>query len=352
VRLAFVSHSPWLGGAERCLLELVTELVPRGHEVAVVLPQDGPLRPRLEAAGAATRVAWARWWARDPGMPWKPPHLAGAARTARVLRALRPDVVVSNSMVHPAGALAAGALGLPHAWWVHELGVRDHGFRFALGLRGTLRAVHALSHAVLVSSRTVAEVVGGRPRHVPYAVDVPVAPEPAAEAPARLLVAGRVRPSKCQHDAVRALAALPGARLDVVGAGDLAWLRAEAERAGVADRVTLHGAHDDLVPWLDRAGVVVVPSRNEALGRVAVEAFKRGRPVVGARSAGTAELVREGETGLTYAPGDAAGLARAVRTLLADDALRARLARGGWQWARTTFTPARSADAFEAAVCA
>jgi hypothetical protein len=49
-RLAFVSHSPWMGGAERCLLELARSLA-ASREVHVVLPAAGELRGALEAAG-------------------------------------------------------------------------------------------------------------------------------------------------------------------------------------------------------------------------------------------------------------------------------------------------------------
>jgi len=92
--------------------------------------------------------------------------------------------------------------------------------------------------------------------------------------------------------------------------------------------------------------VVLVPSRDEAFGRVAVEAMKRGRAVVGTARAGTAELVRDGKTGRAYVPGDVVGLAAVLDELLADDEERARLARAGWTWARAAFTPARHVEAF------
>jgi len=359
-RIALVSHAPWLGGGERCLLELAQLLAGAdGREVEVVLPGDGPLRGRLEAAGVPVHDARARWWARDPDRPWRPPDLAGAWRTARVLRRRRPDLVVSSSVVAPAGALAAAALGIPHLWWVQEFGDRDHGYRFALGRRATLELVGRLSRAVLVPSRAVQHAIAPAVRHapvhlLPYAVDSPVAAAPAAGppgAPPRLAVLGRVRPSKGQQDAVHALALMRrrDAVLDVVGDGtdgDVAALRELAARRGVTARVRLRGGQPDPVAWLDAADVVVVPSRDEAFGRVAVEAMKRGRPVVGAARAGTAELVRDGRTGLAYEPGDVAGLAAVLDDLLDRDAERARLARAGWAWARETFTPERHFAAF------
>lgn len=360
-RIVLASHAPWLGGAERCVLELAQDLsgVP-GREVAVLLPGRGPLEAHLRAAAVRSVVAPARWWARDPaeGRPRLDP--AGALRAARALRSWEPDVVVSSSLVHPAAALAAAALRLPHVWWVHELGDRDHGLRFALGTERTRRTVGRLSRAVLAPSRTVAETLGPRAAVMPYAVDgVPAvdrvrAPRaPRAGETARLVVVGRVRPSKGHEDAVRALGALRRAgrraALRCVGdgtPGDVAALRALARREGVEDRLDLPGGRVSVTAELDRADLVLVPSHEEAFGRVTVEALKRGRPVVGARSGGTAELLEDGRTGLLHRPRDAQDLARVVARALDDPALRASLARDGHAWATATFTRERQRRAW------
>jgi glycosyltransferase involved in cell wall biosynthesis len=201
------------------------------------------MEERLQRAGARTHVVPARWWVRDPGSPRRGLDVAGFRRTTRALRALAPDVVLSNTMVHPPGAVGARALGVPHLWWIHELGVEDHGFRFTLGHRPTLRLISALSAAVLHSSNTVRaalarEIGEGKLRDVPLAVDVPAvaAPDRAASRPGsgRLVLAGRIRPSKGQSDAVAALAHLPGVELDLLGDGtpaDLHALHTMAERS-------------------------------------------------------------------------------------------------------------------------
>ena len=67
---------------------------------------------------------------------------------------------------------------------------------------------------------------------------------------------------------------------------------------------------------LDEATVLVLPSRSEGLGRVVVEAFCRGRGVVGSRVGGIPDLVEDGVTGLLVAPGDAHALADALVRVL------------------------------------
>ena len=71
--------------------------------------------------------------------------------------------------------------------------------------------------------------------------------------------------------------------------------------------------------------MLVLPSRSEGLGRVVVEAFCRGRGVVGTRVGGIPDLVEDGETGLLVPPEDAAALADALVRVLSDRALAERL---------------------------
>lgn len=352
MRLLLASHSPWLGGAERCLLELARTLGPR-HELHVTVPGPGPLEAPLRAAGAQVHRVPTRWWAFDPGgRPRLPPW--GAPGMVAALRRIRPDAVVANTLVHPAPALAAAALGVPLVWWIHELGDGDHGFRFVLGAARTRRVVARLAGAVVCGSETVAASLPGPVRRVPYGVAVPAVSEPPparTTGPYRLLVLGRVRPSKGQADAVGALARLRApAVLELAGDGtpeDLAAIAGLARRLGVAGRVHVTGPAAAPLERVDAADVVLVCSRREAFGRVTVEAAKRGRPVVGAGSGGTAELIADGVCGRLYPPGDAAALARVLDALLAAPGERERLARAAWERALAEHDAAREAAAFE-----
>src|SRR5262249_19210393 len=77
--------------------------------------------------------------------------------------------------------------------------------------------------------------------------------------------------------------------------------------------------------YIERAAVVVCPSRREGYGVVARQALAHGRPVVATRVAGLAEAVLDGETGLLVPARDPAALRAALERLLGDAALRARL---------------------------
>ena len=89
-----------------------------------------------------------------------------------------------------------------------------------------------------------------------------------------------------------------------------------------------------------------VCSRAEAFGRVTVEAMKCGVPVIGARAAGTAELIKDGQTGLLYQPGNVGDLADTIEKLISNGEMRARLAEAARRWAHETFSRARFARQF------
>jgi glycosyltransferase involved in cell wall biosynthesis len=121
------------------------------------------------------------------------------------------------------------------------------------------------------------------------------------------------------------------AHLVIIGEGPLRGaLEQEAERTGVAGRVTLLGHVEDLVPYYHAADVFALPSiaRSEAFGIVQLEAMACRRPVINTRlDSGVTYVSVDGVTGLTVPPADSDALAAALDQLLGDAALAARYGR-------------------------
>ena len=91
-----------------------------------------------------------------------------------------------------------------------------------------------------------------------------------------------------------------------------------------------------------------MPSREEGLGLVAVEAQLCGTPVIAADSGGLPDVVRHDVSGLLVAPDDPAALATAIASLLAGPERAARLGAAGREAAGTTFTPDAAAARYAA----
>ena len=201
---------------------------------------------------------------------------------------------------------------------------------------------------------------------VPVVAPMPVATElfsPDGVGPRgnRLLFVGRLNKQKGIELLLHAMAKLPDASLglDVVGDGeDREQLQQLATGLGLAERVTWHGIvpQDQLANYYRRALVLVVPSVDEGLGLVAVEAQLCATPVVAFASGGVTDVVQDERTGILVADVDAAALAAGITSLLARNDRGASLGAAGRMHALATFAPEsvarRYADVYKSAIAA
>jgi glycosyltransferase involved in cell wall biosynthesis len=189
----------------------------------------------------------------------------------------------------------------------------------------------------------------GRIDIVPSGVDLELfAPEGpvAARGPRRrLLCVGRLVPRKGVDDAIRVVAQLPDTELVVVGGPapealeadeEARRLRALADELGAGDRVQLFGsvAQKELAPLLRSADAVLCLPWYEPFGIVPLEAMACGVPVVASAVGGLLDTVVHGVTGLHVRARDVESAVPAVRSLLADPAVRERMGRAGRDRAR------------------
>jgi len=127
----------------------------------------------------------------------------------------------------------------------------------------------------------------------------------------------------------------PETRLVFVGKGELEdRLRTEASGMGVSDKVTFLGWRDDIPEIMQTLDIFVLPSLNEGMARVLVEAMTAGRPIVASRAGGIPDLVKDGQNGFLVDPGDVNGLSSAIRRLLVDKKMRDEMGRRGRTIAR------------------
>jgi D-inositol-3-phosphate glycosyltransferase len=149
-----------------------------------------------------------------------------------------------------------------------------------------------------------------------------------------LLFVGRLDPIKGIDLLLESVAHMrTPVRLIVVGGNpegdpEVERLRERARELGIAARVRFPGAvpQAELPRYYHAADALVVTSRYESFGLVAVEALACGTPVVAAQVGGLTSIIRDGENGLLVRWRCSAAFAEQLDILLEDDALRARLA--------------------------
>ncbi|MEA2220001.1 MAG: hypothetical protein QOJ35_2627 [Solirubrobacteraceae bacterium] len=240
------------------------------------------------------------------------------------------------------------------AWlaWIRAVDDRVEGW----GYRG--------SRAVLVNYASVERILrsayalGAAVRRVPYASVDAFARSPPPQAarlddvpgPPLVLAVSRHDPRKGLDVLLRALADVASHgvafRACLVGPGRLLDAhRRLAARLGLAARVAIPGRVEDVRRHFAAADVFVLPSLAEASGSVSVlEALRAGVAVIASACDGIPEDLTDGADALLVAPGDARALAVALRRLLTDAALRARLAAGARRAHDERFSATRFVD--------
>jgi glycosyltransferase involved in cell wall biosynthesis len=115
-------------------------------------------------------------------------------------------------------------------------------------------------------------------------------------------------------------------------------LRELATSLGVAGRVHFLGWQQDVGPLLSSWHLLVMPSLQEGLPVVALEAMKAARAVFASRVGGLPEVVVDGVTGRLFAPRDTDALVRCIAEIDKDRPGLTRMGHEGWERARTVFS--------------
>jgi len=328
--LLMANFADVMGGGEESLLGLAATLDRRRLRVLASVTAEGEVAARLRALGVPVSVV------RLPRVrPWTlGPIVLAAIRLRRLLQRERVTLVHAHGS---RGALYAGlatrGLGVPLVWHVR---VAEPDPRLD-------RLLARLAEAIVVNSSATAARLGRLPRAaakltvVPNGVDpVRFAPGPAHAGLGRALgldpavpvvgYFGRLERGKgvdvLVDAAARLHAKLPATAFLFVGDGPLRdTLMARAAAAGLPARFA--GQRDDVAALLRLCAAVVLPSRQEAFGRVLIEAMAVGVPVVASAVGGIPEVCVDGVTGLLVPPEDPDALAVAIALTLTDQAATA-----------------------------
>jgi glycosyltransferase involved in cell wall biosynthesis len=280
--------------------------------------------------------------------------------TVRKIKASGCDIVYSNSSTICSGAIAAGILGLPHVWHLHEF-PSPYGMRFCFGEAFSFRVIRALSAVCIAVSRHLSSIcepyVGEQMRVIYPSMNMAQRKAPAektadgvygSRARLRCVIVGGLVEGKGQEDAVRAVTQLhhsgTNADLLVVGEGNSEYrkrLESLVAVGGVQGKVHFVGAVEDATSIIRASDVVLVCSKYEAFGRVSIEGMLAGKPVIGAEAAATSELIRAGVNGWLYRSGDATDLASKIQRLYDDPGLAKSVAENGRTWANGIFNKQR-----------
>ena len=327
-RLLFVDQFNQLGGAQRCLLDLLPGFLEAGYQTHLAIPGDGLLADGARKCGAVVhpipcgaytcgRKTWMDAARFGVDLPRQ------ASRIASLVSKHRIDLIyVNGPRLLPAASLAA--CGRPVIFHAHSVVAQPAAARLT---RWALRRTHA---SVIAACRFVLEslaaaVEGARARVIYNGVE-PVQCQRVRRAHRdtwRVGVIGRIAPEKGQLEFVQAARMLSSQRrCEFVVCGDALFSSAQYSRQVREEAkglpIEFTGWRDDIGNVLSTLDLVVVPSTAlEATTRVIPEAFSAGVPVLAFRSGGIPEIVEDGVTGALTAP-TVRDLAAQLSELLSD----------------------------------
>jgi glycosyltransferase involved in cell wall biosynthesis len=340
--LLHVQKVSGISGSEAHLLSLLPLLRDRGWDARMLVLHEGEPGARrfveeLRARSVPAEALRMRFDV-DPVVP-----LRLARRRPAILHT---HLVHADVLALPAGALARVPVRVS----------TKHGFNefrtnrlVAAGDRVAARFAHrqiAISHGL---ARYLAVTEGFAEDDftvVHYGIEPgPEPPQPPAST--RLCAVGRLIPIKGFDLLLSAFAdaraEVPGLTLEIAGAGPL-----EHElRAAAPEGITFLGRIDPVREVYERNAIVVVPSRGEGFGMVALEAAERGRAAIVSDVGGLPEIVADGETGTVVPAEDAAALARAIVALARDDELVRQYGHAARRRALDEFSAGAAADGVE-----
>ena len=333
---------PDINGAAIFAARLAAGLVRRGHEVHIVAPaadrKHGTWQEVVEGETVTAHRLYSWRWYPHPwlrfAIPWRIEQ-----NTAKILDAVKPDVVHFQSHIVTGRGLSKGAVErgirligtnhfmpenllehtkLPH--FIYKFAIRQ---AWAAAYRSFVRA-----EAVTSPTRKAADFLEKAVNiHPVLAISCGIKAddytpnfEPRTENV--IVFVGRITGEKQLDKLTRAFARLDkslDAKLILVGHGEEEGrLRTLANSLGVGDRVTITGYVSDteLRRILTSATVFAMPSIAELQSIATMEAMASGLPIVAANAMALPHLVHDGENGFLFEPGNVDDLAEKLTRVL------------------------------------
>lgn len=357
MRVLFWSGTFWpqIGGVEVLASKLLPALRDRGYEYVVVAPKNPP---DLPDEGFYNGIPVHRVPFFNDLNHRSIDHVVGTRqRVSKLKRSFAPNLVHINAVgvenffhLSTASAHRAPALVTLHGKWKS---------RADAIVAQTLRDadwVVGCSEAILEEGRRLAPEIACRSSVIHNGVEAPLlSAAPLSFDPPRLLCLGRLAPEKGFDLALTAFGMIvhlfPRARLFIAGDGPARnELEQQAARQGISRAVEFIGwvAPERVPALINDAAIVVMPSREESLPLVALEAARMARPIIATRVGGLPEIVVHQENGLLVEKEDSNGLAEAISFLFEHPGAAVRMGEAARGRVQTMFSWERHVDAYDA----
>ena len=373
IRVAFITHYTDLYGANRSLLDLIDGLRLNNVSSYVLVPEYGAITDALTERGVPFEILPLCWSTsvRDLScgpikktyryIKWRCKSIKRLFQNLYLLpgllRRLKQwdvDIIYTNTALISLGLIAALTLRRPHIWHLREFIDLDYRlshdwgkafFKYLLRLSDANIAISEAVHSHLVdesASKKTHTIYNGIAfvEKFEELYNIEHSPGEKVVKPYTFALVGLIHPAKGQTTAIRALSLVvedfPDVQLLIVGGGNIESLKLLVSSLKLSDNIQFWGRVDNVYSAYLASNAVLMCSRNEAMGRVTVEAMSACRPVIGFDNAGTSEIIRHEQTGLLY-EGGYRELAICMKRFIDNPTWAQQLGENAWKIAREKY---------------
>lgn len=353
-KIAIFSHSSNLNGAERYLIELLLAIRLRESNVDIYFyaVEYGPLIDMISPYVDNISYVNIPWWIGREKLSFKEvilylkKILKSSWFLSKVLKNNSIDIVITNTIAIPIGALSAFFANKKHIWCIHELCEEGLGYKYIFSRYVSLKLISFFSSRIVFNSIYTSNSYSfnndkTKILYQPVLVsDVPFRKKGICK-PLRLIIVGRVSEGKGQLQAVKASLNLLdkgyNLTLTIVGGNNSAYCDKIRELICGNKNIKLIEFCKDTTPYYLDADVALVCSKAEAFGRVTVEAMKYGLPVIASDRGGSLEIVKDGVNGYLYKYWDLEDLENKILRMF-DRGIYEKMAHDAYQGANSIYS--------------
>lgn len=361
-KICFILSDSNTKGSNGAFIELIDSLDRNKFNLYVMLPSKGPMVHELEIRNIPLKVLYYKWWMREQGSPkWK--KIARIIVNFITLPAVcyqilkwRCDIIYTNTIVIGIGLFSAIILRKTHIFHPHELVYEHHKLIFDFGRTVSLRIANKFTKYFICNSYFTAKkysrFIEKNKIKVVYQ-SITISNEKLSEKiptvkkhKFQCVIVGRLFENKGQIDAIDAINILiKKEHLDVglwiIGNNNQRYekyLKEIVKKNDIEKFVVFLGWLDNPFPLVKKADIALMCSKSEGFGRTTVEAMLLEKPVIGARSGATIELIKDKFNGLFYEFGNSEDLAEKIKFCYENPYLVDQMGKNAKKWANKKFT--------------
>ncbi len=325
MKLLFITHTSSIYGANRSLLDLIECTQKNGHEAHVIIPRKGPIEALLIEKNIPYSIylffplTYPKHWSFLFQIPkYFIKAMLSCLNLYRILSPIKrykPDIIYSNSLDVWYGIISSRLLRIKHIFHVREY-FENYNLEYPFHKNMLTYFFKYSSSSTFISNalqKHYAPHLKNRNFHVIYnglyvKKDIPKTSRTTfSKDPFIISIIGQLSKSKGQHIAIEGFSLFlkhyPNSRLNIIGAGSESYtqsLKSTVHDLNIEQNITFTGLLSDVSDYYRKSACTLVCSPLEAFGRIVIESFYHGTPVIGRNSGALPELIQDGYNGYLF----------------------------------------------------